>query len=113
MRPARQSAVIFSKAYTDSLGSNFSDPIRPQRGRFVAVTRTCLGFIYRSMKLSSNGDPTDEEKQDALPTDKIWRSNCEIGGKRFLIVRHFEGERSMDEVVAELAEDRARREMGL
>lgn len=65
------------------------------------------------MKVSSRGDPTDEEKQDALPTDKIWRSNCEIGGKRFLIVRHFEGERSMDEVVAELAEDRARREMGL
>ncbi|MDE7329765.1 MAG: hypothetical protein K2N30_01535 [Clostridia bacterium] len=38
---------------------------------------------------------------------------CEIKGKRFLITRHFVGDRDLSALMAEIAISRANREMGL
>ncbi len=42
----------------------------------------------------------------------VSRRRCEINGKRFSITRHFEGDRDLSTVMAEIAVSRADSEMG-
>lgn len=46
----------------------------------------------------------------SCPTSK---KEYEIGGKKFTVVRHFTGNKNPDRMIAELAVNRADREMGL
>ena len=51
-----------------------------------------------------------DKTKDDYPTSE---RECEINGKRFIITRHFMGDKPLGELMTELAIKRANREMGL
>ena len=51
-----------------------------------------------------------KNQADDYPTSQ---RRCEINGKRFLITRHFEGDKDVTTLMTEIAISRANREMGL
>ena len=51
-----------------------------------------------------------DKTKDDYPTSE---RECEINGKRFIITRHFQGDKPLSELMTELAIKRANREMGL
>lgn len=56
-------------------------------------------------KKTDNNNPKENH-----PTSQ---RRCEINGKRFLITRHFEGDKDLTTLMTEIAISRANREMGL
>ena len=75
-----------------------------------------LSYIY-SMPEKCKGDGkvnqrtqnVDKTKDDCPTSER----ECVINGKHFIITRHFKGDKSLREVMTELAIKRANREMGL
>ncbi len=62
-----------------------------------------------SMEENKNKEKIKNRTED-YPTSQ---RRCEIDGKRFLITRHFEGNRDLSALMTEIAISRANREMGL
>ena len=50
------------------------------------------------------------QRYASCPTTKL---ECEINGKKYVIVRHFTGDKEVNQVIARLAQRRANREMGI
>ena len=61
------------------------------------------------MKTDKRADKKNSPKE-SYPTSQ---RRCEIHGKRFLITRHFEGDKDLTTIMTEIAIRRADREMGL
>lgn len=89
----------------------------------LAVHRQAMrSYTYRrfyrfSLNINKGGkwatnQRTENNKQQTenYPTSK---RKCVIDGKRFIITRHFVGEKDLSTLMAEIAVSRANREMGL
>lgn len=50
------------------------------------------------------------KRKDNYPTSK---RKCVIDGKRFLVTRHFTGEKNLNDIMSDIAINMANREMGL
>ena len=96
-----------------SAGSNEHADIFSWGGR----TQTSSPLIYlfyaqkvqRGAKMNQKIQNADKTKDD-YPTSE---RECVINGKRFIVTRHFKGDKPLREVMTELAIKRANREMGL
>lgn len=58
-------------------------------------------------------DATENNEIKAGEDFPTSRRKCEVGGKQFLVIRHFVGDKDLGELLIGLAERRAGREMGL
>ena len=58
----------------------------------------------------NKGTENAKEKTDNYPTSQ---HKCVIDGKRFVVTRHFMGDKPLSVIIAEIAISRANREMGL
>ena len=56
------------------------------------------------------GSKNTNQTKDNHPTSE---RKCVINGKYFIVTRHFQGDKSLRELMTELAIKRANREMGL
>lgn len=61
------------------------------------------------MKTNKKTENTKKQKEN-YPTSE---RRCVIDGKRFVVTRHFEGDKSLSAIMAEIAISRANREMGI
>lgn len=61
------------------------------------------------MSTNKKADKTNIQKENNSTSQR----RCEINGKRFLITRHFEGDKELTALMTEIAISRANREMGL
>ena len=66
----------------------------------------CKGEVAKVEQETKNEDKT----KDNYPTSE---RECLINGKRFIVTRHFQGDKPLRELMTELAIKRANREMGL
>ena len=58
-------------------------------------------------------DEKTENTNTQIENHPTSQRRCEINGKRFLISRHFEGDKDLSTLMTEIAISRANREMGL
>ena len=56
---------------------------------------------------------SSENTQNNAQNHAASERKCEIDGKRFILIRHFTGDRPLSGIVTEIAINRAKKEMGL
>lgn len=61
------------------------------------------------METNNKTDRTNNQSE-SYPTSQ---RRCEIDGKRFIVTRHFVGDKDLSSLLMELAVNRANKEMGL
>lgn len=59
---------------------------------------------------TNKGTQNTNKQTDNYPTSQ---RKCVIDGKRFVVTRHFKGDKSLSTIMTEIAINRANREMGL
>ena len=73
-------------------------------------TQTSSLFIYIGGMKTNHKTESMKNSKENYPTSQ---RKCEIGGKRFLVIRHFVGDKDLSTLMTGIAAQRASREMGV
>ena len=76
---------------------------------FIRTQTSSLVIYIGGMKTNHKTENMKNAKEN-YPTSQ---RKCEIGGKRFLVIRHFVGDKDLSTLMAGIAAQRANREMGI